>query len=46
MTETTSLWNTVLSVFIENGKNFDPMDFLKNMRVKTDLEPNLVIIFL
>nr|XP_047139186.1 leucine-rich PPR motif-containing protein, mitochondrial [Hydra vulgaris] len=34
------LWNTLLSVYIENKRDFDPVDFLNDLRKNSQLEPN------
>lgn len=38
----TGLWNTLLSVYIENQKDFEPIEFLKNLWETSSAEPNKV----
>ena len=40
----TGLWNTLLSVYIENRHDFEPLEFLKILWNKSDAEPNNVSI--
>lgn len=34
------LWNTLLSVYVENRHNFEPLEFLKNLWENSKAEPN------
>ena len=36
----TGMWNTLLSVYIENNYEFEPLDFLKDMWQKSNSEPS------
>lgn len=36
------LWNTLLSVYIENHYDFEPLEFLKNLWENSSAEPNKV----
>lgn len=36
------LWNTLLSVYVENRYDFEPLEFLKNLWENSSAEPNKV----